>query len=184
MKTIGPIPWVITLVTTALVGAMAIFSDRKGATGSNTPTERPTADGPPPTLTPEAKRLEVVRIAGSQLGKDDASPYWVDAFGSYPGKSLSWCGVFALWVYRQAGLTTARWILGKGFIYPEGLKQTMNPQPGDVAYFDRNQHQAIVASVQGDSVTLINGNGTAGAVTESTVKKTSVTAFFSIDRWL
>jgi len=127
-------------------------------------------------------RVQVVQIAGSQLGKGDPSPYWRDAYGPVWTPGLSWCGVFALWVLRQAGLTQAKWIAGKGFIYPVGLRPTFAPEPGDVAYFDKMQHQAIVAAVNTDgTVTLINGNGDSGKVSESRTPKTKVTAFFSID---
>jgi hypothetical protein len=68
-----------------------------------------------------------------------------------------------------------------GFIYPLGLKQTPVPEPGDIAYFQKNQHHAIVASVNSDgTVSLINGNGTGGAVSESRPDIEDVTAFYSI----
>jgi hypothetical protein len=58
---------------------------------------------------------------------------------------------------------------------------TYVPKPGDIAYFEKNQHHAIVAAINTDgTVDLINGNGTGGAVTESRPAKTKVTAFFSI----
>jgi hypothetical protein len=128
-------------------------------------------------------RAEVVRIAGSQFGKSDPAPYWRDAYGPVWTPGLAWCGVFALWVLRQAGLTDAKWLPGKGFIFPLGLRLTYTPEPGDVAYFESQQHQAIVVAVNTDgTVDLVNGNGNGGRVTISErVAKTKVTNFYSID---
>ncbi len=138
-----------------------------------------------PTVKTETQlRAMVVQIATAQLGRGDPAPYWEDAFGTGWASSLSWCGVFALWVLRQAGLTDAKWITGKGFIYPLKLRQTTTPEPGDIAYFEKFQHQAIVAGRNFDgtgTVRLINGNGEGGKVTESNVQLDKVTAFFSID---
>lgn len=134
-------------------------------------------------------RAEVVSVAGSQMGYSDPEPYWVDTYGSYPGEHFAWCGVFALWVLRQVGLTTERWHAGEkgpngkpiyGFIFPLHLPSTSEPQPGDIAYFTKNQHHAIVAAVAGDIITLINGNGKGGAVSLSQIEKSEAAGFFSI----
>lgn len=129
----------------------------------------------------EARRAAVVAAARSQIGRTDPAPYWERVYGSYPGKSYSWCGVFDLWALHEAGLTSQNWVTGIGFIAPLGLRTTVYPEPGDIAYFSRNQHHAIVDHVNDDgTVELINGNGIGGAVTVSTVPTSSVTAFYSI----
>lgn len=168
--------WMLGGLTAGLAALVAAVS----RTTDNPPTTERN-DRPVPR-TEAGLRAEVVRIAGSQLGVSDPSPYWADAFGTGWTAKQSWCGVFALWALRQAGLTDAKWITGKGFIYPIGLKPTMAPKPGDIAYFDENQHQAIVAAVNPDqTVTLINGNGKGKRVSESRTPIAKVTAFFSID---
>lgn len=172
------------------LGALAALLGRKESPVPFVPNkkedEEPTEPNNVMVLeTNEQKRERVVQIALSQVGKNDAAVYWEDAYGTYPGPSYAWCGVFALWVLRQAGLTDAKWIVGKGFIYPLGLEVTYVPKPGDIAYFEKYQHQAIVGSVNDDgTVSLINGNGTGGAVTESRPQKSKVSAFYSIQRLL
>jgi hypothetical protein len=110
--------------------------------------------------------------------------YWASALPNTPGlEHLDWCGAFALWALHNAGLALDwTWQLGLGFLLTKNhhLPTTPNPQPGDIAYFDHNQHEAVVAQVDGDTITLINGNGTAGAVSQSQIQKSQATAFFSI----
>lgn len=177
--------WMMAATAVVVGGVTAMMLRRDTEPGELGPDE-PTRPGVPPfALSKEERyRAEVVRIAGSQLGSTDASPYWTEVYGSYPGKTFAWCGVFALWVLHQAGLTKAKWLTGPkeyGFIYPLKLPMVASPKPGDIAYFNKNQHQAIVASVSGNGwVTLINGNGEGGAVTESQVAV--VTAFYSITK--
>lgn len=125
------------------------------------------------------KRGRVVQAALGELGQTDPTAYWEDTLGSAAGAPHDWCGAFALWALHRAGLAKDwRWEIGRGFLFR--LPQTNDPKPGDVAYFDRNQHQAIVASVAPGAIGLVNGNGFAGAVTISTVRPQDVTAFFSI----
>ena len=63
-----------------------------------------------------------------------------------------WCGAFALWCLRQARLCDWIWevkgINGAehfGFLWQ--LELTPDPEPGDVAYYVKNQHHAIVEKV-------------------------------------
>jgi len=160
----------------AALGAGLAFLLRKADTVTN-----PTLPNIDTGDTPAGKRAAVITAAGSQLGASDPSPYWKEVYGSYPGKAYAWCGVFALWALHVAGVTNEPWKVGIGFIFPLGLKQTPVPEPGDIAYFQKNQHHAIVAAVNSDgTVSLINGNGTGGAVTESRPDIEDVTAFYSI----
>lgn len=135
---------------------------------------------------PVDKRAAVVAAAVGELGKSDPQPYVDDALGYHTEASYSWCGLFALWVLHRAGLAKSwRWELGRGFLYrlPRVPPNTF-PKPGDIAYFDQPyQHHAIVESVDpiAMTVTIINGNGTNGVVTRSTVPISEPTAFYSID---
>ena len=126
-------------------------------------------------------REKVVAAAESQLGKDDASKYWKDVMPETTYWPINWCGAFALWSLHQAGLAKNWfWENGIGFLYR--LPQTKNPKPGDVAYFNNMQHQAVVKSVNANgTITLINGNSVNKKVAESTVDKKAVTAFYSIE---
>jgi hypothetical protein len=136
--------------------------------------------------TPEKLRAQVVKIALAEPSKSPrVQAYWKDVLK--PEEYLQnapitkdWCGVFILWALHQAGLgENVKWEIGKGFF--SKLTPTKNPQPGDIAYFTHNQHEALVKSISGSKVNLINGNGTNGWITQSSPEISSVTAFYSID---
>jgi hypothetical protein len=133
-----------------------------------------------PTISP---RQAVVNAALGEVGSNDTMKYWsLAAPGSTIGKGISWCGAFALWALKQAGLAlNIFWVFGKGFL-SGNLPITKDPQPGDVAYVDKPyQHHAIVQSVNPDgTINLINGNGENGKVSLSTTPRSHVTAFYSI----
>lgn len=134
----------------------------------------------------DSRRAAVVTIAENELGSLDPRVYWADVMPNasphdYP---KDWCGAFALWVLHQAGMALdLEWKIGRGFLIPN-LPQTTHPKPGDIAYFEHNQHHAIVSEVTSSSVGLINGNGAGGQVTRSIAPLNTVTAFFSIERLL
>ncbi len=127
-----------------------------------------------------SRRERVVNAALRELGNGDPGRYW-DAVLPGQAAPADWCGAFALWALQQAGLATGwRWEVGKGFLYR--LPLTTRPDKGDVAYFDKSQHHAIVADLlmNGD-VELLNGNGAIGVVTRTVVPRSAVTAFYSIE---
>jgi hypothetical protein len=89
--------------------------------------------------------------------------------------------VFALWCLRQAGLTDKTWVDGKGFAMG-WLPVVQLPEPGDIAYFNRFQHYAIVERCENGRVWLINGNGAGGKVTASDRPISDAALYFSIGR--
>lgn len=78
----------------------------------------------------------------------------------------SWCGIFALNVYKTAGLRLSAWpIKHKGFSgNPEfqAVTSGQNVQKGDLGIFDfrpgHTNHHFIVVGVSGDMVTSVEGN--------------------------
>jgi len=78
----------------------------------------------------------------------------------------SWCGIFALSVYKRAGLRLSAWPLKhKGFsAKPEFQAVTSggSVQPGDLGIFDfrpnETNHHFIVVGVSGDIVTSVEAN--------------------------
>jgi hypothetical protein len=123
------------------------------------------------------KRKAVVLVAKSQVGKSDATKYWNGLLK--PPYPPSWCGAFTLWAFHKIGVAkNIGWQVGQGYLFHFPI--TTNPKPGDIAYFDKFQHEAIVSSVTNDKIGLINGNGTAGKVTLSTVPKSTVRAFYNV----
>jgi hypothetical protein len=129
-------------------------------------------------------RMRLVDLVKAEEGHGEEPDYWLEAYGSVPKKgAFAWCGVFALWALRRLGLTSMMWQTGPkayGFIFPCKLPVTYDPKPGDIAYFTRNQHHAIVLAVQGEYVSLCNGNGVNGCVSIGVTPRKSVASFFSI----
>jgi hypothetical protein len=129
-------------------------------------------------------RARVVAIAQNELGAQNPVKYWEEVLPPEKqgrGFSGAWCGGFALWCLRQAGIAQQTdWQIGKGFCF--NLPRTASPLPGDIAYIDQPfQHHAIVVSANGDSIRTIDGNQAGSTVQERTRKRGQITAFFSID---
>lgn len=106
-------------------------------------------------------RQEIVKIAGDEVGpqvkgspqvvaycRDVLPPSWSDAMVRQYAKAKEWCGIFALWCLRRAGLAASvHWLDGIGFLGPAKLPRTLSPEPGDIAYFAAPfQHHAVVVS--------------------------------------
>lgn len=140
----------------------------------------------PPDLLPEGwetlpgPRARVVSVAMGEVGPQDSAKYWAGVLpatyhGEYP---TDWCGGFALWVLKQAGLAPNMvWEVGRGFCYK--LPQTTAPEPGDIAYFQTNQHQAVIVEVGGPSITTVDGNQR-GFVRVIKRPRGAATAFYSV----
>lgn len=87
-------------------------------------------------------------IMGTKTGTRDAMP--------------SWCGIFVFWALNKSGVPMPKWKLGERMIKPEAARAPgAQPMPGDIAYRNAFSHFAIVESVNGGTVTTVNGN-TAG----------------------
>lgn len=144
-----------------------------------------TRDSSPSGCNEEALRKRVVSFARSEVGQKNLDKYFADAAPQFIGQHPEWCGIFALWCLHQAGLAKDKtWKTGLGFLEtPPALPKTTDPKPGDVAYFTKYSHQAIVASVNADgSLETINGNGTGGVVSIGHPHKTDAFAFYSISK--
>lgn len=130
----------------------------------------------------ESHRPMVVGYASNQVGTTDATPYYESALPGVPRHSWPkhWCGIFCLWALHQAGLALDwEWRIGVGFLYR--LQTTTSPQPGDIAYFERYQHHAIVESLAGATLVSIDGNQAGGIVARRERPRGRVRAFYSID---
>lgn len=134
-------------------------------------------------LWPTSPRVRVARYAERELGQSNAARYWASVLPGTPpsGYPKDWCGAFDLWALHQAGLARGiNWIIGKGFLF--NLPTTQNPDVGDTAYFDTNEHHAVVTGVDraAGTVSLVNGNGAGGAVSASVTPMSHVAGFYSI----
>lgn len=128
-------------------------------------------------------RARVVAIAAAELGEQAPDRFWrvvCPAFVGHP-HDVAWCGGFALWCLREAGLCDWEWVPGKGFLYR--LPRTHAPEPGDIAYFGALAHHAVVEEVHGPSIISIDGNTMPApleGVTRKVRDRSAVTDFYSI----
>ena len=91
--------------------------------------------------------------------------YRIGASGRNGWDIPSWCGIFAVYVYRSSGLKIPTWtqLQQKGY---QGVFQSVTSakhlKPGDMGIYDfrayHTNHHFIVVDVKGDSVTSIEGN--------------------------
>jgi hypothetical protein len=142
-------------------------------------------------LTPDNPRIRVVKVAASQLGVQDPDKYWALVNPGLVNSGKAWCGGFALWALKQAGLAPdAVWHTnankeGYGFAEVYRLPKTKNPLPGDIAYYDQPyQHHAIVTANDGQTVSTIDGNQAGNTVDVRTRPLSSATAYYSIQPWV
>lgn len=87
-----------------------------------------------------------------EVGRPDFVGHWHDK---------AWCGGFALRCLRRALGVTWEWAkpTGYGFAEEHGLPKVSLPEPGDVAYYAKGAHHAIVVSAANGRVRIVNGNG-------------------------
>ena len=107
----------------------------------------------------DPRREATVAAARSQIGPGNEPAYWISC--GLPGDTKKeWCGVFCLWALHEAGVAEdVKWISGLGFCEVQHLARTKAPLPGDVAYFPSPyQHHAVVVSLEGDTLTTVDGN--------------------------
>jgi peptidoglycan hydrolase-like protein with peptidoglycan-binding domain len=84
-----------------------------------------------------------------------------------------WCGIFALWAVKAAGLHVGNWVDGDGIGRVSFFTRADFPRKGDIAYKDAERHHAVVFQVRTDEagrtlVTTIDGNsGAGGSITRN-----------------
>jgi hypothetical protein len=138
----------------------------------------------PPTLPSEA-RARVVALAAGELGDQDPDKYWrlvQPALMGHP-HDVAWCGGFALWCLRTAGLCDWSWKVGSGFLEVKGMPKVQLPEPGDIGYIAKAAHHFIVEDVRDGIVYSIDGNHLTApreGVARAQRKLGDVTAFYSI----
>ena len=143
-------------------------------------------DSAPPAPADDAEvnrimRTTLVDLIDAERANPDPEKYWAEVWKTPGPHPKHWCGALVLWGLRLVGLTQQAWKVEVGFIGPLKLPTTKTPQVGDVAYFAKNQHQAVVASVAPDgSFETLDGNAAGGAIARTTRKAGAATAFYSI----
>lgn len=131
----------------------------------------------------DPRRTAIVDAARSQVGPGNVPAYWASS-GLPADTHRAWCGAFALYCLHEAGVALGvKWIFGIGFVGPQHLALTRNPQPGDIVYKDQPwQHYGVVASFENGVLKTIEGN--TPTVAEKTHTDLTGLAFYSIDKFL
>jgi hypothetical protein len=112
-------------------------------------------------------RSTVVETAYQDVGNGDPTEYWEtvlsEPHASRPPYPKHWCGGAVLtWLQRSGLALDVKWKVGKGFLsVGDGLPRTDTPLPGDIAFFDRASHHALLVECAGPKVKLIQGNSRA-----------------------
>jgi hypothetical protein len=91
------------------------------------------------------------------------------------GQVKHWCGIFACYVIRQAGLSAVRWTLyGGKMLNIEYRNGNKNMAPGDVAIIVSGNHHFIVTDIDysSNSMSTVEGN-TSGQYIRARTRKTS-----------
>jgi len=158
---------------------LAIFGLRKKAPLDNKPFDDEPVTNPDIPDDETRTRKRIIEVARNELGPQNPDKYWVETAPGLTGTNAAWCGGFALWVLHEAGVgVDVPWVIGKGFCFR--LPQTTNPKPGDIAYFDRAQHHAIVVSVDDGTLHTIDGNQPGETVAERSRLRGEARAFFDV----
>ena len=73
----------------------------------------------------------------------------------------SWCGIFAIYCYRMAGINVSPWSVGGGLRTkgPDAeFRATTTPQKGDIGLIQDQVHHLIIEKVENGHVYSIDGN--------------------------
>lgn len=81
----------------------------------------------------------------------------------------SWCGIFAFWALNKGGVPMPKWTIGGSAVKQKAAYAPgYIPRPGDIAYFNKNSHYAIVEKTEPENpapserkkvnVVTVNGN--------------------------
>lgn len=138
----------------------------------------------PPAL-PDDARARVVSLAQGEIGIQDPDKYWHLVCPALMGHAhdVAWCGGFALWCLRTAGLVDWSWKIGSGFLEVKGLPRVSLPEPGDIGYLAKNAHHFVVVDCHDGVVDSVDGNHIPApreGVGVATRPIRDVTAFYSI----
>jgi hypothetical protein len=140
----------------------------------------------------DAKRQELLAIFRAELGAGRPDHYWSVVGPGFKGKH--WCGGMCLWVLREAGLAPdVEWEFDPerkryGFLFRLPRVSPNQAKPGDIAYFSKLAHHAMVVRVEpGPDPVLVSLDGNQGApnrVKEQRRRLSSVAAIHSIEPFL
>src|SRR5512139_2924458 len=107
-------------------------------------------------------------IGAASKGSEKVLRFWEGAAPSMPAATRTalanekeYCGAFALYCYRTAGIAPpgAEWTIGRGFASMLTLlPRTERPEKGDLVVFADKWHHAIIQHLSCDRLVTIDGN--------------------------
>ena len=128
---------------------------------------------------------------GTTYYGDDNVTYLPAHFGQKDSSDSipKWCGIFALWAVKAAGLLVGDWVDGKGIGGVARFVGTTTPRKGDVAYKNAENHHAVVYQIRTDEkgrklITTIEGNSghnLGSSVTRNEGLLSNWQAFYRVD---
>lgn len=151
--------WLVTGIRRSLYAAEAELTLRRAskalpepAPQTTTTTDAPDTGSGGGTGTPAAQlRARIVQVAQDQVGHGYGGEH-------YGAGGAAWCGYFASWVWRKAGVTGVdTYPMAAGAWDAGGSRRHYRPSPGDTIHYGR-QHVGIVVKVEGDQVWTVEGN--------------------------
>lgn len=129
--------------------------------------------------------IDWAKHEASVAGDGSHRSQYMIASGLDPNDHVEWCGIFTLAALKGGGIAAdVTWKIGIGYVGPEHLNQTVDPQPGDIFYKDQPfQHYGLVTSLNADgSLDSIEGNAPGVKILHH--PKPSGVVYYSIDKLL
>lgn len=138
----------------------------------------------------DVKRAELLSRFRQELGSGDPDKYWELVGPRFIGEH--WCGALCLYVLRASGLAPGvMWENDPsrghfGFCYRLRQISPNHAKAGDIAYFNKFQHHAMVVAIEPGAgvpmlVTLDGNQGSPNRVREQRRRLSTVAAVYSIE---
>lgn len=96
---------------------------------------------------------------------------------------IHWCGIFATWVWKTAGVPDVRWAMpGVKGSNVKRVAGSAGISRGDIGVLHGGLvHHFIVADVQGQSVKTINGNSMYQGITIKTNSLSEISYYYTVE---
>ncbi len=99
------------------------------------------------------------------------------------GGTTQWCGIFATWVWIQAGVFGAKWAMPG--VVGHNVKKVAGSagiSKGDIGVLNGGLvHHFIVGDINGNLVTTINGNSLYQGIMIKTNQLSEINAYYTVD---
>ena len=91
---------------------------------------------------------------------------------------MSWCGIYATWVWIKAGKTT-KWVPGVGPTNAVKVAGNKDIQVGDICVqYGGEVHHFIPVAINGDDITGVNGNSNYQSILAKPMKRSTINYYY------